>query len=192
MRSHIGIPLTIGLGVLLTVAACGTSTPSSTPAAGGTNQPLSTSAGSGSTTVSVSTVNGQPVLVDQAGAALYTNNKDGSTLQCVSSDCNAIWAPLTVPGGSKPTAASGVTGTVATVKRPDGGSQVTLDGKPLYTFSFDHGAGHVTGNGQMDSFDGTNFTWHSALASGQQAPAPAPTTAGNGGGGYGNGYGGGY
>ena len=126
-RARIGVPLTVGLGVLLTVAACGSSTPSAQS--------------SGSSTVSAQNVGGQQVLVDQAGATLYTNEQDGSTLKCVSSDCNAIWAPLTVPGGAKPTAGSGVAGTLATVRRPDGKDQVTLDGKPLYTFSFDHGAG---------------------------------------------------
>jgi predicted lipoprotein with Yx(FWY)xxD motif len=171
-RVHIGILAAVGLGILLTVAACGTSTPS-------------TQATTSAATVSAHEVNGQQVLVDQTGAALYVNDQDGAQPRCVSSDCNAIWTPLTVPGGTRPTAGSGVTGTIATVQRPDGSRQVTLSGKPLYTFSFDHGAGHVTGNGQQDSFAGTNFTWHSALASGQtQAPADS-----NGGG---NGYPGGY
>ncbi|HJP76415.1 MAG TPA: hypothetical protein VJ914_19260 [Pseudonocardiaceae bacterium] len=155
---RIGVPLTIGLGVLL--AACGASTPAPQ-----------------SQTVSEQTVNGQQVLVDKAGAALYTNEQDGASLKCVSSDCNAIWAPLTVPGGAKPTAGPGVTGTLATVRRPDGTDQVTLDGKPLYTFSLDHGAGHVNGNGAKDSFGGENFTWHAAGATGQ---APAPTGSGGG------------
>jgi predicted lipoprotein with Yx(FWY)xxD motif len=160
MRS--GVLLTVGLGVLVTVAAC----------SGGASS-------SSTTTVSAQTINGQQVLVDGAGAALYTNDQDGSSLKCVSSDCNAIWAPLTAPGGAQPTAGPGVAGTLATVRRPDGKDQVTLDGKPLYTFSFDHGAGRVTGNGAADSFGGLSFTWHAALASGQ-APAPG----GSGGGGY--------
>jgi predicted lipoprotein with Yx(FWY)xxD motif len=167
--SHIAIPATIGLGIVLTVAACGTSTPSA-------QSPTT------SVTVSARSVEGQQVLVDQAGAALYVNDQDGAQPRCVSSDCNAIWAPLTVPGGSRPTAGSGIQGTIATVRRPDGSSQVTLSGKPLYTFSFDHGAGRVTGNGQQDSFAGTNFTWHSVLASGQ---ALAPSSVGSG---YSGGY----
>ena len=46
---------------------------------------------------------------------------------------------------------------LGTIKRPDGSTQVVLDGRPLYTFSFDHGAGQVGGDGQTDSFDGTEL-----------------------------------
>lgn len=162
-----GVPLTVGLGVLLTVAACSGS-----------------SGGTSATTVSASTVHGQQVLVDSAGAALYTNDQDGNTSTCVSSGCNAIWAPLTTASGTKPTEGPGVTGTLATVRRPDGTNQVTLDGKPLYTFVLDHGAGRVTGDGAKDSFGGMNFTWHAALASGTQAPASTGSGGGDGYGGY--------
>jgi predicted lipoprotein with Yx(FWY)xxD motif len=171
-----------GLGVLALAAACG-----SGPSTAGGSQygaPVGNAAGSGqggtnSSTVSVQTVNGASVLVNQAGVALYSNDQDKTgKLQCVSSDCTAIWTPLTVPAGGQPTAASGVTGKLATVQRPDGTSQVTLDGKPLYTFSFDHGSGKVTGNGTQDSFGGTSFTWHSVTASGGgQAPATAAPPA---------------
>jgi predicted lipoprotein with Yx(FWY)xxD motif len=173
-RIHVAVPVTIGLGVLLTLAACGTNTPTASPAGNGS-------------TVAVLNVSGQPVLVDQAGVALYTNDQDSATtLRCATSDCTAIWSPLTVPGGSQPTTGSGVTGTVATMQRPDGSHQVTLNGKPLYTFSFDHGPGKVTGDGTQDNFGGTAFTWHTALTSGGTSGSGSSQT----GGGYpnGNGY----
>ena len=47
------------------------------------------------------------------------------------------------------------------VKGPGGKSQVTFGGKPLYTFVQDS-PGQPTGNGAMDSFDGTSFTWTAA------------------------------
>ncbi|HVV24406.1 MAG TPA: hypothetical protein VHF06_33545 [Pseudonocardiaceae bacterium] len=172
-RSHLTASVTVGLGVLLSVAACGTPS-SSAPATGG------------GPTVSVRGVDGMSVLVDQAGAALYTNDQEaGASLRCVSAACTAIWAPLTVPAGHQPTAASTVGGTIGTVQRPDGSHQVTLDGKPLYTFSFDHGAGRVTGNGTQDSFSGTDFTWHSAVASGGAATGGQPPASGSG---YAGGY----
>jgi hypothetical protein len=62
---------------------------------------------------------------------------------------------------------------LGTVGRPDGTTQVTLDGRPLYTFSFDHSAGEVNGDGTKDSFDGTDFTWHVATPSGRAAAAPS-------------------
>src|SRR5699024_6257343 len=81
-----------------------------------------------------------------------------------------IWAPLTVTAQQRPTAPSGVAEDLGTIERGDGSEQVTFDGKPLYTFSFDHGSGQVNGNGQSDSFDGTDFTWHAATPDGA-APA---------------------
>jgi hypothetical protein len=75
-------------------------------------------------------------------------------------------------------------------KRPDGTSQVTVSGRPLYTFAEDS-AGTAHGNGVADDFDGHHFTWHVVMADGTVASggsAPA-TTGGSGGGGYG-GYGG--
>jgi predicted lipoprotein with Yx(FWY)xxD motif len=169
---RLALPVTVGLGLVLLASACG----SNTPTAGAPNN-------TSTTTLAMRTVNGASVLVDKSGATLYSNDQDKTgKLQCVSSDCTAIWAPLTVPAGAQPTAPSGVAGALATVQRPDGTRQVTLDGKPLYTFSFDHGAGKVTGNGTTDSFAGTSFTWHSATPSGGQAPAaPAAPPAGPGG-----------
>lgn len=163
----------IGLAALATATACGASTqPSSAPPATG-----------GTATVTARTVNGVPALVDQSGAALYSNDQDnGTMLRCTTGACTAIWAPLTVPNGQQPTAGSGVPGTLGTVQRPDGSQQVTLNGKPLYTFSFDHGAGQVTGDGTQDSFGGMAFTWHSAAASG--GPASTPAAPGGGYGGY--------
>jgi predicted lipoprotein with Yx(FWY)xxD motif len=179
MRTRLAVP--VGLGLVLFAAACGTQVPSGSGSGSAPDQNTS----NGAVTVSDRTVNGASVLVNQAGVTLYTNDQDtAGKLACVSSDCTAIWAPLTVPAGAQPKAASGVTGTLATVQRPDGTSQVTLDGKPLYTFSFDHGSGQVTGNGAHDSFGGTNFTWHSATTSGGQASAPAAPPANPGGGGY--------
>ncbi len=164
MGTRLPVSVTIGLGLVVLAAACGTNaTAGSAPAA----------APSGAATVTARTVNGASVLVDRAGTTLYTNDQDkAGKPQCVSSDCTKIWVPLTLASG-KATAGPGVTGTVATVRRPDGTNQVTLDGKPLYTFSFDHTPGQVTGNGAQDSFAGTAFTWHSAAA-GAQAPAAPP------------------
>lgn len=168
------LPVTVGLGLVLLASACGSNAPTA-------SAPHNTSA----TTLAMTTVNGASVLVDKSGAALYSNDQDkAGKLQCVSSDCTAIWTPLTVPAGAQPTAPSGVTGTLGTVQRPDGTRQVTLDGKPLYTFSFDHGSGKVTGNGTTDSFAGVGFTWHSATPSGGQASAPAAPPANNYPGGY--------
>jgi predicted lipoprotein with Yx(FWY)xxD motif len=117
------------------------------------------------------------VLVDAKGRTLYIADQEmtGKVL-CSSDACTAIWTPLTVAAGQQPTGPSQVSSMLATVKRPDGSLQVAFNGAPLYTFSFDHAAGDVGGNGQKDSFGGTDFSWHTATASGA-APAPAPSTS---------------
>ena len=97
------------------------------------------------------------VLVDSEGAALYTSEEEADGKVRCTDACAEIWLPLTA---SKPTAASGVTGRLGVVERPDGARQVTYDGKPVYRFADDGGPGDVTGDGLSDSFDGQRFTWH--------------------------------
>lgn len=166
------VPL-VGAG-LLTLAACSSGYGSS----GGQAAGAAPKAGSVKTTVAVATVSGHKALETAAGRVLYVNDQEHGTVTCKSSACTAIWIPLTVAPGQKPTAPSSVTGTLGTAARPGAKPQVTLDGMPLYTFSFDHSAGQAGGDGQHDSFDGTNFSWHLALAGGKAAaPAPAANTS---------------
>jgi predicted lipoprotein with Yx(FWY)xxD motif len=165
-------PMTAALGVVtLGIAPFAVACSSGQTAAAGTAQ------GSSATTVAVRAVNGTAVLAGPDGKTLYTNNQDRpGRPMCTSSDCTAIWAPLTI-AGAQPTAGTTVTGKVASVKLPDGARQVTWKGMPLYTFSFDNSAGQDNGNGVHDSFGGTSFVWHAAMTPGQQ---PAPMTSGSG------------
>jgi predicted lipoprotein with Yx(FWY)xxD motif len=118
-------------------------------------------------TVSAKSIDGVgTVLIDANGAALYTPEQEAhGMVRCVGS-CTSIWAPLG-PGTSAPTGGGGVSGKLSVIKRGDGTRQVAYDGKPLYTFSQDPAPGKVTGNGVMDSFGGTAFTWHAITASGK-------------------------
>ena len=77
-----------------------------------------------------------------------------------------IWPPLAAPGSGQPTAGDGVSGKLGTIKRPDGASQVTLDGRPLYRFAQDGSSGKATGDGVTDSFGGRQFKWHAETDSG--------------------------
>jgi predicted lipoprotein with Yx(FWY)xxD motif len=70
--------------------------------------------------------------------------------------------PLTLSGSGKPTGTSDVQAKLGTVDRPDGATQVTYEGKPLYTFVEDTRPGQVTGNGFHDQFGGQQFTWEVA------------------------------
>jgi predicted lipoprotein with Yx(FWY)xxD motif len=157
------------------LAACGSNSSSSDQG---------TSAGTGGGTVATSTVSGMgDVLVDSSGSTLYTNNLDRRTKIACTGQCLTEWVPLAAPARGEPS--SGSTGAnLGTVKRPDGSSQVTLEGKPLYTFVED-GPGEATGDGFSDSFGGTSFVWTAARAGGNSSGSapPATTTQSSGGGG---------
>jgi predicted lipoprotein with Yx(FWY)xxD motif len=141
----------------------------------------SNQAGSGSgspgDTVSLASVSGVgKVLVTAKGFALYSPVQEKSgTIRCTGT-CTSIWVPLTTKGS--PTGPSGLK--LGTVMRPDGTTQVTFDGKPLYRFAEDRSPKSVGGNGVSDNFGGKTFTWRVA--------SPGPTTTTTGGGGYSTGY----
>ena len=155
--------LAAALAATLLIAACGSS--ASTPAAPARDHQ-----------VDVRHVNGVgDVLVDASGRALYTPDQEANgKIRCVG-DCMSFWVPL--EPGANPTAADGA-GKLALITRPDKTKQVTVDGKPAYSFSEDM-PGKVTGDGFKDSFGGQTFTWHVLLAGGGKSDA-----ASSGGGGY--------
>jgi predicted lipoprotein with Yx(FWY)xxD motif len=159
---------------------------------GGSKNTGQASAGNANTTVQVRNAGSSgKVLTDGNGRALYASDQEASgKLVCTTSDCTAIWTPLLVADG-KPTGPSSITAMLGTIARADGRIQVTLDGRPLYTFTFDHSAGQVSGNGTKDSFNGTNFVWHVATPAGisgssqaASSQAPAPSYSYPNGGGY--------
>jgi predicted lipoprotein with Yx(FWY)xxD motif len=163
---------------LLALAACGSG--------GSTSSSTTSPASSSGTTVTVSDAGGMTVLATSSGRTLYSSDQEKGQALCTSGDCTAIWAPLTVPAGQSPTASGGVAKDLTTVKRSDGTRQVAFDGRPLYTFTLDHGAGQVNGNGQSDSFDGTAFTWHAAVPTGATSGPTSGSSSGySRGGGYG-------
>jgi predicted lipoprotein with Yx(FWY)xxD motif len=174
------------------LAACGGSdnSNSSSDAASAGGMPT----GGGTQTVATKSISGVgDVLVDSTDKVLYTNDMDtGSNIACTE-QCLTEWVPLAAPSGGQPSSDdSAVQAKLGTVKRPDGSSQVTLGGMPLYTFVEDS-PGQATGNGFADSFGGTNFVWTAATASGKAAPSSTTTTgtstgsSGGGGGVYGGG-----
>lgn len=162
--------LAAGVALLVAAAACGGS--------GGSGSGSDNNAQNTGSTVSAKDIDGVgTVLVDSSGMALYfAEQETDGTIKCTK-DCLDIWLPLTVPDGQTPKAGSGVSGTLGTVTRPDGGTQVTLDGKPLYRFSSDKSPGKVTGEGAKDSFGGTDFVWHVVTTNGA-APSPSDTSGG--------------
>ena len=78
------------------------------------------------------------ILATRDHLALYTWNKEkGLKVKCTGA-CAKTWPPLTIPHGTMaPKHIAGVMGTFGDVMRPDGKTQVTYNGHPLYTFHGD-------------------------------------------------------
>jgi predicted lipoprotein with Yx(FWY)xxD motif len=115
------------------------------------------------------------VATTDEGLTLYRfdeDSNDPATTACLDA-CTQRWIPLTVDGSALPGA--GVDGALlGTLQRPDGTTQATLEGWPLYTFVGDTAPGQTNG-------EGVGGTWHAiapdgrpaAVASAPAEPAPA-------------------
>ena len=182
MRKILGAAGLAALALALALSACASSSSSSSstpattaPAAGG-----SSASGASGSTVNMTTINGTAVLTNSSGKTLYWFAPDTSTASKCTGSCSTYWPPVTGPV----TAGSGVTGTLGTITRPDGTTQATYDGHPLYTYVGDTAAGQAKGNGLNLS----GGLWYEMTVSGAK---PAVGTAGStsagstGGGGYG-------
>ena len=85
------------------------------------------------------------ILTDGQGRTLYyfTLDQEGK-IACVG-QCAVTWRPLL--DASTPTAAGSIGAKLAVVMRLDGGTQVTYNDRPLYTFVGDKAPGDTTGQG---------------------------------------------
>jgi predicted lipoprotein with Yx(FWY)xxD motif len=113
---------------------------------------------------------GSSVLANLKGRTLYSLSVEKHGKFICTGGCLSIWHPLVVAKGVRPTGPV----TLGTVKRPDGKTQVTYRGRPLYSFANDTKTGEANGEGFKDV-----GTWHAAKAattSSQPAePQPVPT-----------------
>src|SRR2546427_4841559 len=172
-----------GLAALaLTVSACGSSGSSSTASgstpAAGASSPASSAPASGGTALDVKTIGGQQVVTNSKGFTVYWFAPDTSTTSKCTGSCATFWPPVKGPAS----AMSGVTGTLGTITRPDGTTQATYDGHPLYTFSGDTAPGQAKGNG----LNASGGLWYEMTVSGATpgAGAGASPSASKGGYGY--------
>jgi predicted lipoprotein with Yx(FWY)xxD motif len=160
----------------LVLAACGSSsskTTSSTPTGSAATGAAQTT-GSGVTVRMASSSLGT-ILVNAQGMTLYhLSAEQGGKFICTTAACTGIWHPLAIAAGSTP---SGTVGSLGTIKRPDGTTQVTYKGAPLYTFAQDHKAGETSGQGIKDV-----GTWSAVTTGSSTAPSSTQTTEKSGGG----------
>ena len=160
MRLSIKNPLTalvaVGLAALV-LAACGNGNNDNGTA---TSANASTSSG----VVSVKSVEGTDVLVNAQGKTLYSSDVEKSGQIMCTGSCTSIWEPAMATAREAKSASSQLDVTLGTLKRPDGGQQLTFKGMPLYSFT-QEGAGQLDGNGVADDFNGTHFVWTAAASS---------------------------
>jgi predicted lipoprotein with Yx(FWY)xxD motif len=128
----------------LVLAGCGSS---SKKVASSATTAASTTTTAAASAISVATDAklGQ-ILVDASGRTLYHFTKDAGTTIACTDTCATTWPPLLAPPDPLPATGPGG-GTLATVARPDGGTQVTYNGATLYTYSGDSKAGDTNGQG---------------------------------------------
>jgi predicted lipoprotein with Yx(FWY)xxD motif len=135
---------------------------SSTPAASG-NGPK--------TVVKSLQLNGRMLLTTTSGRTLYSLSAErhGKFVCTEASGCTGIWKPLTIASGVVPKGPV----QLGTIHRPEGTTQVTYRGLPLYTFASDRKRGQVKGEGLKDV-----GTWHAAAVPGRSGSGSPPSGAG--------------
>lgn len=143
------------LGVL-SVAACGTTSPQAGAAYGGSTPAAASSASaamgngdamSAKAELLVDKTSAGYVLTTSTGRTVYWYSKDkkGSGKSACTGSCAKAWPAVE----GTPTPGPGVTlkGTLGTITLSDGATQATYNGYPLYTYAGDSAAGQVNGNG---------------------------------------------
>jgi predicted lipoprotein with Yx(FWY)xxD motif len=130
---------------------------------GGNARAADPAAGSG--IVSTQSIDGTDVLVDSEGRALYSAKaENGGRIRCTG-ECTGSWDPTSASATEADSASAELDMEFGVVMRPDGDRQLTLDGRPLYTFT-EEGPGQLTGDGFVDDFEGTRFEWEAATVGG--------------------------
>ena len=120
------------------------------------------------------------VLVNTAGRTIYSPEQEAHGRILCTGSCLSFWFPVAVKTAAGLHAPGGVTGVLGTIRRHDDGlTQLTYNGRPLYTFRLDRSPGQAHGSNFADSFGGTSFTWQAVTAGG-----PAGGAAPSGGAGY--------
>jgi predicted lipoprotein with Yx(FWY)xxD motif len=150
---------TVWLTAVMLLAAVGTgcsssstkSSPSASPstsisASMSASATSSATSSAGAATVSVADSKLGQILAGAGSRTLYLFLADTSSTSTCTGSCAAAWPPLVTTGA--PTGGPGAKAELlGTSKRPDGTTQVTYNGHPLYYYVGDTKAGDTTGQG---------------------------------------------
>ena len=155
------VPIAAAILTLSVLVGCGSSKPPANQDVGANTERTTTTTsapvGTGSTlatiptgtaTVDVGSTDVGQVLVDLTGHTLYVSTTDApGSSSCVDDSCTKVWPPLTGTAIAVGTGVPAKSGEFKLVPRPDGTSQLTVNGQPLYTYSGDAGPGETKGQG---------------------------------------------
>jgi predicted lipoprotein with Yx(FWY)xxD motif len=87
------------------------------------------------------------VLTNTKGLTLYTlSGETHGKFICTTAECLKAWPPLLVTRGTTPKGPV----KLGTIKNPEGKTQVTFKGMPVYTFEGDSKKGEANGEGLKD------------------------------------------
>jgi predicted lipoprotein with Yx(FWY)xxD motif len=150
----LGLGVTGAAACVALIAGCASGSSSAKPAAGGsqTTQAAAAASGSAGSLKTMSTSIGT-VLVDASGRTVYELVGDSAAKQTCTQGCLAIWPPVTVNG-----------------------TQLVVNGHPLFTFAQDSAAGQTKGQNVTDQWG----LWLALDASGNPisaSAAPSSTAA---------------
>lgn len=137
------------LAVVAVIAvACSSDSDTTTTSAAATADPSTTTAPA-ETSGEVTTADTDlgTVLVDAEGFTLYVFTLDSDGESTCYDQCAATWPPAPAEMAISGDLDASIFGTTT---RTDGSEQLTVDGKPLYTFSPDANPGDTTGQGVND------------------------------------------
>jgi len=142
---------------IVLVAACsGGASPAPSTAAGTAAPGASSAAASGAASggesyqLAVATGSVGQYLTGEDGKTLYIFKKDAAnaTTSACTGQCATNWPAFELDTGETVTAATGVSGKIATITRSDDGKmQVTYNGQPLYYYAADKKSGDTNGQG---------------------------------------------
>ena len=144
-RPLVGAAGLLAAGLLL--AACGGGSGYGS-ASSSSNSPGTTPAAQGAVGQSVHTgrTDFGKVLVDANGKTLYAFAADSPGKSNCTDTCLQYWPAAKASGTISHS--SDVTAKLATIKRSDGTTQLTVNGWPVYTYAADSGPGQASGQGE--------------------------------------------
>ena len=168
------------------LAACNAASGTTTTPPASSTAPASPAASSGSNldTALSTTQNSSlgTIVVDGTGRTLYRFDKDSATpptSNCAGS-CAQLWPPVLV--GTQISLSGIDRSLLGTIKRSDGGIQLTLNGWPLYRYAGDSGPGQING-------EGVGGVWFAVRPTGAKALSASSNTSDGGSTGGTGGYG---